>query len=70
MSDELPERAPVDYKALSVDDAAVEISKRVYIASVGLLETLESAGKIVGAGEIAQSLAESASNTMKERWNK
>jgi hypothetical protein len=59
-----------DEQIKTLDHAAleVELSNRVYEASL-LIERLENAGRVFGNGHhAAQKIAEFASNDLKSRW--
>jgi hypothetical protein len=57
-------------KAMSVEDAEVELMNAVYRAAV-FFERLENNGKVHGNGHhMAQNVAEYAKNLLHERWVK
>jgi hypothetical protein len=60
---------PNDIKQMSLKDAQVEISNKIYEAT-RLIEELEYAGKVSGNGHHArQKIAKFATDDLAERWN-
>jgi hypothetical protein len=65
---ERSERRRAKLAAMTLDDAAVELSNALYKASL-LFEELEHAGKVDGNGHhLAQEVCSFGDNLLKSRW--